>query len=147
MLKIFARSVFGLILAFPAFGATIRVPDEVAALVVPVLEAQARSAERDSQENAEVLEHVLGQVIDREMPTTTEALVVLLGFYVGEHPDEEVACELVARGQKAVQSLERYAQATVIVPGAQGFSIRPNQGEYQIVLRRIHAHEKCVHER
>ncbi len=72
--------------------------------------------------------------------------MVLLGYYIGEHPGEDVSCELVARGQEARALLEKYAQAKIILSGVTRFNPRSVQSEYPIVLRRIQEHEQCVRE-
>ena len=146
MLKPFAYFTIGLTLAFPAYAETVKVSDDVAALVVPVLSARSKSAAHDTEKNAEALDRALSPILEKRTAQTTEALAVLLGYYIGEHPGEDVSCELVARGKEAEAPLEKYAQAKIILPGSKRFKPRSVQSEYPIVLRRIKAHEQCVRE-
>ena len=146
MLKLFAYFIIGFTLALPAYGETVKVSNEVAALVVPILSAHSQSAVHDTEANAEVLDRALLPILEKRTPQTTEALAVLLGYYIGEYPGEDVSCELVARGQEAKALLEKYAQAKIMLPGAKRLNLRSVQSEYPIVLRRINAHEQCVRE-
>lgn len=146
MLKPFVYFITGITLAFPAFGETIRVPDGVAALVVPVLSANLQSAAHDTSANAAALDRALSPILEKHTLQTTEALAVLLGYYIGEHPGEDISCELVARRHEAKAMLEKYAQAKVTFPDSKRYRPRSIQSEYPIVLRRIQAHEQCVRE-
>ena len=120
---------------------------DISRLVAPVLKVAANSASsKGAEKDAEVLDARLERVLEDHSAASTEALVVLLGFYIGEHPAEDISCEIVARGAQVLPLLHRYAEASVIVPGINMATVRPIKTEYEVVESRIQSGEKCVRE-
>jgi hypothetical protein len=134
-------------LAAPAPEQPITLAPSVAALVAPVLSAAARVAAREDEKTDAELDEQISKVLSPRTATTTEALAVLLGFYVGEAAAENISCELVARGKPALPMLRRYKKAVVVVPGFDMSRARRITTEYDIVVARINSGEGCEPEK
>lgn len=133
-------------LVAPASEQTITLSPDVTTLVAPVLNAAVAVATRENEKTYAVLDEKVEKVLNPQTATTTEALAVLLGFYIGEASAENISCELVARGKPVLPMLRRYANATVIVPGFDMSRTRRITTEYEIVVERINSGERCERE-
>lgn len=125
---------------------TIVLQKEIATLVAPVLNAAAAVAAGETEEKDEVLDKALAPILDSRKYTSTEALTVLLGFYVGEAPAEDISCELVARGKTVLPLLHHYANREIAVPGVSMLLAQRITTEYSVVEARIGSGEHCVRE-
>jgi hypothetical protein len=130
-------------LATPASEQPIILAPDVAALVAPILSAAATVAVREDEKTDAALDEQISKVLSPRTAKTTEALAVLLGFYVGEAAAEDISCELVARGKPALPMLRRYKKAVVVVPGFDMSRARRITTEYEIVVGRINSGERC----
>lgn len=135
--------------AFACAGSppTTSVSSEVAALVAPVLNAQAAVFARDDEQNESILSEKVASILRDQSPTGTEALAILLGFYVGEASGEDISCELVSRGKSTIPLLHRYSTWEGAVSGVEMSHVRRTRTEYPIVESRINSGEHCVVER
>jgi hypothetical protein len=133
-------------MAAPATEQTVTLSHDVAGFVAPVLSAAAAVAAREDTKTDAALDEQLSKVLNAQTASATEALAVLLGFYVGEAAAEDISCELVARGKAALPMLRRYANAVVVVPGVDMSRARRITTEYEIVVAGINSGERCVRE-
>jgi hypothetical protein len=132
-------------MAAPATEQTVTLSHDVAGFVAPVLSDAAAVAAREDAKTDAALDEQLSKV-NAQTASATEALAVLLGFYVGEAVAEDISCELVARGKAALPMLRRYANAVVVVPGVDMSRARRITTEYEIVVAGINSGERCVRE-
>lgn len=130
---------------------TVRVPADVAALVVPVLKAHSAVAKHDTFE-AQAAEEFEAQVAEErameplyahKTAVTNEAIAVLLGFYIGEGPGERLTCEAIARGRVMLPLIKKYKDATVLVLGIDPGQTKPNKTQYSYVVPDIEAGKDC----
>jgi hypothetical protein len=145
-----ARAIVLSLCAGCATGGTIErdyLPDAVASLVAPVIRAQADVAKHDDEQSEAALSSALSPVLQDHSPTGTEALVYLLGVYVGESSGEDIACELVGRGKEVVPLLRQYEASQSVPREIDPALIRRSAVEYPIVEARILRGETCVVER
>jgi hypothetical protein len=131
----------------PASEQTITLSHSIAALVAPVLDAAAAVAVKEDETTDSALDDRLDKLLSSRTAKTTEALAVLVGFYVGEAAAEDVSCELVARGKRALPMLHRYMNSIVVVPGFDMSHARRSTTEYEIVMQRINSGERCEREK
>jgi hypothetical protein len=142
-----ARAMLLSLCAGCATGETIErdyLPDAVASLVAPVIRAQAEVAKHDDEQSEAALLAALSPVLQDRSPTGSEALVYLLGVYVGESSGEDIACELVGRGNEVVPLLHRYEASQLVPREIDPALIRRSADEYPIVEARIRRGETCV---
>jgi hypothetical protein len=133
-------------LNLPASEQAITLPPDVGVLVAPVINAAAAVAAKEDETTDSALDDRLDKVLNPRTAKTTEALAVLLGFYVGEAAAEDISCELVAPGKRALPMLHRYMNSIVVVPGFNMSHARRITTEYEIVVRRINSGERCERE-
>jgi uncharacterized protein YecT (DUF1311 family) len=124
---------------------TVTLPSNVAALVAPLLRAAAVVAAGGKEDAYAALNAALASILDSHTLTSTEALAVLLGFNVDEASADAISCELVARGEKVLPALYRYANVIVVVPGMDMSLARRVPSEYSVVdvEGRIKLGEHC----
>jgi hypothetical protein len=148
------------ILAFAADSQPhVVVPEEVAALIRPILDLRAESIaecgepgtptaptclkgkgyERD-QTRWRNVEEGLAKLIAREGTTEDEALVVLLCYYTGESGDNEDA--VINRGSRELPYLLKYRKSDPVIPkraysGSLRFGHEVKEENFQIVINAI----------
>jgi hypothetical protein len=115
--------------------------------VASVLNAQIRILSEDTQANESELDRQVWRVLDDQTVSGSEALALLLGFYIGESVGENIACELVRRGKSVIPMLHYYSSHEVNIPHVQMPLIRRTAEEYSIVEQRIAKGEHCVVEK
>jgi hypothetical protein len=111
-----------------------------AALVRPILSARvaAHAAEFDADgrfrgesPHTGVFEDRFGRLLANYGRAADEALAVLMWFYLGEGPDNELACAVRKRGARMIPHLQRFleaAPATGLEPIPSAIAIGKNQG-------------------
>jgi hypothetical protein len=89
-------------------------------LLVPILDAHyaAQTGSPDSAaRNLEVSNSLLDQLLQDRSTAADEALVILLGFSLGEGNDHEVERNLTMRGTRILSLLRRYRYKPVVFAG------------------------------
>jgi hypothetical protein len=131
----------------PTVAATVTPQKPVQQRVAAVLDAYSRIVhEGETEATARALESALSPILNDRSEIGSETLAVLLGFYVGEHPGEDISCELVARGRPILKYLRKYESARVVVPGVTSDALKSVKTEYPIVVKRIEAGDICARE-
>ena len=142
------HSIALVLLAFQSgMAATLTPPKAVQQRLATVLNAHLQvKHEGESAATRDALESALSPILVDRSATGDETLAVLLGFYIGEHPSEDISCELVSRGRPVLKYLKKYESAQVVVPGVSPEALEPIKTEYPIVIGRIQAGERCARE-
>jgi len=95
---------------------TVVPPISVQERVKPVLDlcesAEAKQGEAQSADFYQAAK-VLGQLFQLKTKSSDEALVVLMGFYIGESTEEDLLHEVTARGKRMLPFLLKYRKASV----------------------------------
>ena len=137
----------GSILASLALAGTATPPARVQQRLRPTMETYAKvKAGGDTEATASSLDAALSSLLNDQSPVGDEALAVLLGFYIGEHPAEDIACELVHRGKRVEKYLSKYQAAEVALPLVAMPLPEAVRSEYPLVIRRVRAGERCTRE-
>ena len=103
---------------------------------------------RDSEESWKAFDRVFDPVLNKRTPSSNEALAALLSFYIGEHPNEDLTCELIARGKAVLPLLEKFRDRdididkTIVV-----VRIDDKAARYDAIISSIKAGEHCERER
>lgn len=128
-MKIHIAFVFGLTMLIWLFASEVRseevqveVPPPVAKCVSPILDTvvDVRRAEKKrlpSERLESNIGRLLGRLIADKNPTTDEALVVLVQFYIGEANSEDILHEVTKRGQRMIPFLRKYMRGSAHIPG------------------------------
>jgi hypothetical protein len=75
--------------------------------VVNVLHAKAATrAARESEETSRAFDRALDPLLEKRSKRTDKALAALVSLYIGEHPSEDITCELVSRGRHVLPLLK-----------------------------------------
>jgi hypothetical protein len=108
----------------PGDSSTVRVPKEVACRVRPILDA-ACEARKESEATAvgrsatQRVELRLAKLMAKKGTATDEALVVLLGYYIGEASGEDVLHAVTVRGRRMLPYLRKYRHRRTVIPGGE----------------------------
>jgi hypothetical protein len=113
------RLVIALItlIAASANAATITPSKPAEALVTPILDllVQAKSLNGEQQQAAYWQSgNLLGQLFQLKTKTSDEALVVLMGFYVGEASGADLLHQVTVRGKRMLPLLFKYRKSSVV---------------------------------
>ena len=143
-----ALLLFAISVAKPeATRSLVHVDDAIANLVTPIIQAAAssRSAGDNEQGLYSSVYRKLPSLLDHRNRKTDEALVVLLGFDLGESANGDIACELVARGPRMLPILRRFQNANVVFPRFTVPSSVPRWNAiYGYVIEQIERRQKCM---
>jgi uncharacterized protein len=128
------------------FQRTVVLPNDVAKLVAPVLQAAAVAISGGGADAYSSLHRALAPALDSRTRASTEALIVLLGFNLGDAAAADISCELIARGDATLSALHRYGNAIAIVPGVDMSLVRRLPSEYSVIdiEGRIELGKHCV---
>lgn len=152
-MRVAPRMLLTLVLSFSltvsARPAALKLTAPVQRRVVAVLRAAADMRRAgDTEESWQMFDRVFDPLLDQRNVTTDEALAVLLSFYIGEHPYEDLRCELVARGERELKFLTRYRDNRIDVPApSQPLKSDEKRAVYDGVMTEIRAHQSCTRER
>jgi len=104
------------------------VPEPVAHLIRPLLDLRQKSQQQPevncsadsdptkcTDSNEENFEKLLAKLTARRDPSSDEALVVLMCFYLGESQEETDA--VIGRGRRMLKYLNKYRYVTPNIPG------------------------------
>jgi hypothetical protein len=95
-------------------------PRDVQELVTPILDIRAEAkASQGERQNAAFWQAavLIGKLTDLKTHSSDEALVVLMNFYVGESPGEDVLHQVTVRGKRMLPLLLKYRNVHVIFSG------------------------------
>ena len=105
-----------------------------------------RNAE-DSEASHKAFDRAFDPLLNKRTTASNEALAALLSFYIGEHANEDLTCELVARGKAVLPLLEKFrnhrinvSKTIVVIP------TEHKSSEYDSVIKRIKSGEHCERE-
>ena len=111
-------------MASPCRSTKLREP--VRKLVIPILKAHAdvmyplvdgTFGYREGSEADERFQQLYYGVLELKTRASDEALAALLWFYLGDHPHEELICEIRSRGQHMLPILAKYSLCKPETPG------------------------------
>jgi hypothetical protein len=94
-------------------------PRDVQVLVKPILHlrAEAKTSQGERQNAAFwQAEKLMGTLFQIRTKASDEALVVLMNFYVGEAPNEDLIHQVTVRGKRMLPLLLKYRNAHVVFP-------------------------------
>jgi hypothetical protein len=147
MRNLITATAIVLLAALPVVAGSVTPPKAVLQQVATVISAHSEATRTgEAAASGDRLESALSAVLSDRSRVGDESLAVLLGLYLGEHPNEDISCELVARGKRVLEYLRKYESAKVLLPGVSSGSLQPIKTEYPVVMRRIQAGERCVRE-
>jgi hypothetical protein len=98
-------------------ASTIVPPRDVQELVKPILDVRAEAkASHGEHQNAAFWQaaKLIGVVCQMKTKASDEALVVLMNFYVGEAPGEDLLHQVTVRGKRMLPLLLKYRNAHVV---------------------------------
>jgi len=97
------------------------------------------------------LDSLFGNTLETRNKYTNEIMAILLGIYFGEHPLEEIECEIVNRGSKMIPYLLKYKDKCI--SKVNEITIPDNiilkediQRHYDECIKEIKEKQKCEQE-
>jgi len=106
--------------------------------------AAAKMQTVGDEESLKAFDTVFDPVLDKQNRTSNEVLAVLLSFYFGEYPDEDLTCELIARGKSVLPALRKFRNREIVI--SKQFRSAPsevNAAKYDWVIEQIESGEWC----
>jgi hypothetical protein len=92
-------------------------PTDVQAKVLPVLDlCRQAEASQGERQNAAFFQaaKLVGELFQTKTKSSDEALVVLMNFYIGEAPGEDLLHQVTVRGRRMLPLLVKYRDARVV---------------------------------